>query len=361
MAILLFILGLICLIVGAEALVRGASRLAALFGISPLIIGLTVMAFGTSCPELAVSIKAALSNQSSIAVGNIVGSNICNILLILGFSALVVPLTVAQQLVRIEVPLMIFLAVLTLLFSLDTNFSRVEGLILVACLIAYIGFMIRQSRSESPEIQDEYAKELRRADRRPVGKVKCVVLILVGFGLLVLGSRWLVDSAVTFAHYLGVSELIVGLTIVAAGTSLPEVVTSVIAAVRGERDIAVGNAVGSNLFNLMCVLGVACLVAPDGMPVAPAVIRFDIPVMIAVSFACLPIFFTGHGISRSEGAMLLGYYAAYMLYLILASSQHDSLPEYSATMLFFVIPLTVITLAIVAAREWRGRSTKRAR
>lgn len=181
-------------------------------------------------------------------------------------------------------------------------------------------------------------------------------LIVIGLVLLVLGSRWFVDSAVLFAQYIGVSELVIGLTIVAAGTSLPEVVTSVIAAVRGERDIAVGNVVGSNLFNLMGVLGLASIIAPSGIEVSDAAIRFDIPVMIAVSFACLPIFFTGGVISRQEGALLLGYYAAYTFYLILAGSHHDALPWFSAAMLFFVIPLTAITMILVVIREIRRRS-----
>ncbi|MEZ4484779.1 MAG: hypothetical protein R2864_09320 [Syntrophotaleaceae bacterium] len=169
--------------------------------------------------------------------------------------------------------------------------------------------------------------------------------------MLVLGSRWLVDGAVSFAQYMGVSELVIGLTIVAAGTSLPEVVTSVIAAMRGERDIAVGNVVGSNLFNLMGVLGVASIIAPAGIEVSAAVSRFDLPVMIAVAFACLPIFFTGGVISRQEGALLLGYYVVYTLYLILAAAHHDLLPRFSAVMLYFVVPFTVGTILIIAARE----------
>ncbi len=351
MAILFFIAGLIFLIVGAEALVRGSSRLAAVLGISPLVIGLTVVAFGTSSPELAVSIKAALSDQASIAVGNIVGSNIFNVLFILGLSALIVPLIVSQQLVRLEVPLLIALSVIVLVFSLDENFSRTEGLLLVSGLAMYIGFLMYQSRRESGEVKDEYAKEFGSGRDAGSNWLKNIAMVLSGLALLVLGSRWLVDSAVSFAQYLGISELVIGLTIVSAGTSLPEVVTSLIAAMRGERDIAVGNVVGSNLFNIMGVLGIASIVAPTGMEVSAAVIRFDIPVMIAVAFACLPIFFTDGVISRQEGALLLGYYVAYTLYLILAAAHHDALPRFSAVMLYYVIPLTAVTLVIVAARK----------
>jgi cation:H+ antiporter len=355
MEIFLFVIGLIFLIIGAEALVRGASRLAANFGVSPLVIGLTVVAFGTSSPELAVSIKSALSNQASIALGNVVGSNIFNVLFILGISALIVPLVVAQQLVRFDVPLMIILSVVVLIFALDQNISRTDGLILVLGLVAYVWFLIYQSRKESKEVREEYNKEFGNEKHAGISWVKNIGLVVSGLALLVLGSRWLVDSAVSFAQFLGVSELVVGLTIVAAGTSLPEVVTSVIAAIRGERDIAVGNVVGSNIFNIMGVLGVAGLVAPAGIEVSPAVIGFDIPVMIAVALACLPIFFTGGVISRLEGGLLLGYYVAYTLYLVLATSQHDALAGVSVVMLYFVIPLTAVTMIVIALREIRSR------
>ena len=359
MAILLFFVGLGFLIIGAEALVRGASRLAAVLGISPLVIGLTVVAFGTSSPELAVSVKSALSGHANIALGNVVGSNIFNVLFILGLSALIVPLVVSQQLVRLDVPLMIALSVIVLILSLDENFSRAEGIMLVVGLAIYIWFLIYQSRRETIAVKDEYDKEFVTERHVKGNWIKNIGLVLGGLVLLVFGSRWLVDSAVSFAKYLGVSELVIGLTIVAAGTSLPEVVTSVIAAIRGERDIAVGNVVGSNIFNIMGVLGFASIIAPTGIKVSTAVIGFDIPVMIAVALACLPIFFTGGVISRQEGALLLGYYVAYTLYLVLAASHHDTLPGFSAVMLYFVIPLTVVTIIIVALREMRSRKKNR--
>ena len=355
MTILLFVLGLAFLIIGAEALVRGASRLAAVLGISPLVIGLTVVAFGTSSPELAVSIKSALSSQASIAVGNVVGSNIFNVLFILGLSALIVPLIVSQQLVRFDVPLMIVLSVIVLILCLDERLSRTDGLILFAGLVIYVWFLIYQSRRESAEVREEYAKNLEAESHSRDSWAKDIGFVLGGLVLLVLGSRWLVDSAVSFANYLGVSELVVGLTIVAAGTSLPEVVTSIIAALRGERDIAVGNVVGSNLFNLMGVLGLTSIVAPTGIEISTAVIGFDMPIMIVVALACLPIFFTGGVISRQEGVLLLGYYIAYTLYLVLAASHHDALPFFSAAMLYFVIPLTVITIIVVVLGEIRSR------
>lgn len=356
MTIFLFVAGLVLLVIGAEALVRGATRLAAVLGISPLVIGLTVVAFGTSSPELAVSVKSALSGESSIAVGNVVGSNIFNVLFILGVSALIVPLVVSQQLIRLDVPLMIVLSFIVLIMSLDESFGRVDGLMLVAGLVAYVWFLIHQSRRESARVNEEYAREFGVEQQSKPSWAKDTGLVVGGLVLLVLGSRWLVDSAVAFAQYLGVSELVVGLTIVAAGTSLPEVVTSIIAAMRGERDIAVGNVVGSNLFNIMGVLGIASIVAPAGIGVSPAVIGFDIPVMIGVALLCLPIFFTGGVISRQEGVLLLGYYVAYTLYLVLAASHHDALPQFSAAMLYVVIPLTVVTLIFLALQERRNRN-----
>lgn len=355
MAIFLFVIGLVFLIIGAEALVRGASRLAAVVGISPLVIGLTVVAFGTSSPELAVSVKSALSGQASLAVGNVVGSNIFNVLFILGISALIVPLVVSRQLIRFDVPLMIVLSGIVLILALDQSFSRTDGLMLVAGLVVYVCFLIFQSRRERVAEREKDPPEPGVEGYAKAGWLKNISLVFGGLVLLVLGSRWLVDSAVSFAQYLGVSELVVGLTIVAAGTSLPEVVTSIIAAVRGERDIAVGNVVGSNIFNMMGVLGLASLVAPSGIEISTAVIGFDIPVMIAVALACLPVFFTGGIISRREGVLLLGYYVAYTLYLILAASHHDALPKFSAVMLYFVIPLTAATMIIIAMRELRGR------
>jgi cation:H+ antiporter len=355
MAVFWFIAGLLFLIIGAEALVRGASRLAAVFGISPLVIGLTVVAFGTSSPELAVSLKSALSGQASIALGNVIGSNIFNVLFILGASALIVPLVVSQQLVRLDVPLMIALSFIVLLLALDARFGLVDGLLLVAGLVTYISVLIRLSRKETASARRQPVQETANTDPTGAGWVRNISLVIIGLALLVLGSRWLVDGAVTFARHLGVSELIVGLTIVAAGTSLPEVVTSIIAALRGERDIAVGNVVGSNIFNILAVLGITSMVAPGGIEVSPAVIGFDIPVMIAVALACLPIFFTGGTISRTEGVLLLAYYVAYTAYLILAASHHDALPRFSAIMLEFVIPITVVTLIGLVLREARSR------
>lgn len=355
LTLVLFVIGLIILIIGAELLVRGASRLAVGFGISPLVVGLTVVAFGTSSPELAVSVGSALSGQADIALGNVVGSNIFNVLFILGISALIGALVVAQQLIRLDVPLMVGVSFLPLLLGADGKIGRLDGLLLFAGIVTYIVFAIRQSRKESGPVREEYDHEFGQGRRMGPRQVLLnIVFVIAGLALLVLGARWLVNGAVTIARALGLSELIIGLTIIAAGTSLPEVATSIIASLRGERDIAVGNVVGSNLFNILAVLGLTAAVAPGGVTVPQAALRFDLPFMIAVSVACLPIFFTGYRIARWEGALFLAYYVAYTLYLILDATGHDALPAYSVVLLEFVAPLTAITLALLAARAWRA-------
>jgi cation:H+ antiporter len=317
--------------------------MAAGFGISPLIIGLTVVALGTSAPEMAISVSSTFKGEADIAVGNVLGSNIFNVLFILGVSALISPLLVSKQLVRLDVPVMISVSFLAFVLSVDGRISSGEGAVLFGGIVAYVMVLIRIARrggemGEAIEQSKHWAVDL--------------VLIVVGLALLILGSRWLVDSAITIAEAMGVSELVIGLTIVSIGTSLPEVATSVVAAIRGQRDIAVGNVVGSNIFNILSVLGLTALVAPGGLPVSQAAINFDFPVMLAVAVACLPIFFVGYSITRWEGMLFLGYYTAYTLYLFLAATEHDALPEYSTAMLFFVVPLTLVTLLIVLFREY---------
>jgi cation:H+ antiporter len=348
--LLLLILGFGLLIVGAEILVRGAVQLATAIGISPLIIGLTVVAFGTSSPELAVSIQSAWMGQADLALGNVVGSNIFNVLFILGLAALVAPLLVSRQLIVRDVPLMIAASLLLPILGWDGSVSRLDGLILFAISIAYLAYSIRQSRKASQAIPDEVKADL--AERQRPWYVNAL-LVIVGLLVLVIGSDWLVDGAVAIARSWGVSELVIGLTIVAAGTSMPEVAASIIASLRAQRDIAVGNVVGSNLFNILVVLGLTAVFAPNGVEVPMAAFSFDIPVMIAAAVACLPIFFSGRIIARWEGALFLGYYIAYTLYLILSATQHDALPLFSQTMLWFVIPLTLVTFIVLAVREAR--------
>ena len=357
MTVLFLILGLALLVVGAEFLVRGSSRLAAALGISPLVIGLTVVAFGTSAPELAVSIQSSLAGSANIVLGYVVGSNIFNVLLILGLSALVIPLTVSRQLIRLDVPLMIGVSLLTLALGWDQRIGRLEGALLFAKLVAYTVFLVRQSRKESKKrAQDEFSEEYSAKESPSLLMwLKNLGLVVGGLGLLVLGSDWLVDSAVAIAQAFGVSDLVIGLTVVAAGTSMPELVTSIVAAKKGERDIAVGNIVGSNIFNILCVLGLSSLISPTGVAVEMAALRFDIPVMIAVAFACFPIFFTGMVISRREGGLFSLYYLAYTAYLVLQAIGHPALPVLGKALLYGALPLTFVGLAVAFAMELRRR------
>ena len=358
---LMLIAGIVLLVAGAEALVRGASRLALAAGISPLVVGLTVVAYGTSMPELAVSWKASMLGQPDIAVGNVVGSNICNILLILGLSATVAPLVVDQRLVRKDVPIMIGVSVLVLLAGLDGTVQRWEGLLFVLGGVLYTWFAIVQSRKETKAVQEEYSDEFPAPVRRgPLVHVLNVLLVAAGLVILVIGARLLVDAAVKIALACGVTERLIGLTIVAVGTSLPELATSVVAAARGQRDIAVGNVVGSNIFNILIVLGASAAVSRVGVTVSPAMLKFDIPVMIAVALTCLPVFMAGHQIRRTEGMLLVGYFIAYTAYLVLADLKHSLLTNFTQAMITFVIPLTVIALAfstIQAVRRGDHRKT----
>lgn len=354
--LLLFVGGLALLIIGAEILVRGASRLAVAAGLSPLVVGLTVVAYGTSAPELAVTVQSSYMGRADIAIGNVVGSNICNILLILGASATIAPLIVSRQLVRLDVPLMAGVSFLVLLMGLDGKLGRGDGIILCLGAIAYTLFTLRQGRQESEEIAKEVTPEPGNRKSRQSSKQIAVqfAFIVVGIGMLVLGSDWLIDGAVVVAQAFGVGELIIGLTIVAIGTSLPEIATSIVAAIRGQRDIAVGNAIGSNIFNILAVLGVCSLVSPHGVTVSMPALHFDIPVMIAVAVACLPIFFTGYRIDRWEGFLFLAYYIAYFMYLFLNATEHSALAAFSRIMIAFVLPLTLVTLLIVAIRAIRS-------
>ncbi len=352
-AIFFFIGGLLILILGAEFLLRGSSRLAAAFGISPLVIGLTIVAIGTASPEIAVSLQAAVNGQGDLTLGNVLGSNIFNILFILGMTAMVAPIIIAEQLIRLDAPIMLAVSLLVLALALDGNLALLDSLILLVCLVGYTVFALRQSRRESQKVQNEYAEEYA-AKQRPTTKNMAINLLLIaaGLGLLVAGSRWLVDSAVSIARMLRVSELIIGLTIVAVGTSLPEVTTSLMAALKKQSDIAVGNAVGSNIFNLLGDLGIRAILAPGGIPVSARVLQFDFLVMIFVALVSLPIFYLDNKISRIEGALLLSYYFLYLVYIILQATNSPALPALSWFAAFFV-PMTFLALIAFAIRSAR--------
>ncbi|MBL8101997.1 MAG: calcium/sodium antiporter [Anaerolineales bacterium] len=353
--ILHFVAGLVILILGADLLVRGASRLAAAFGVSPLVIGLTIVAIGTASPEIAVSLQAAANGQGDLTLGNVLGSNIFNILFILGVTAIVAPIVIAEQLIRKDAPIMLGISLITLVLALDGNLSLVDGTILILLLIAYMVFALKQSRSEGREVQKEYAEEYAPKETRTTkNTIVNAVFILIGLGLLVFGSNWLVESSVQIAKILGVSELIIGLTIVAVGTSLPEVATSVIAAIKGESDIAVGNAVGSNIFNLLGVLGIGALVSPDGISVAARVLQFDLPVMVFVALVTMPIFYIDSRISRLEGGLLLSYYVTYVIFVIMRATESPALPAMQLFITFYA-PITFTIGIVLAIRSMRTR------
>ncbi|MCC6219400.1 MAG: calcium/sodium antiporter, partial [Aquabacterium sp.] len=338
-------------------LVRGAAKLALSFGISPLVVGLTVVAFGTSAPELAVSAGAVLDGKVDIAIGNVVGSNILNVLLILGASAVITPLVVHLQLIRQEVPIMIAASVALLLMMLDGVVATWESALLVGAMVIYTVFLVWQSRRQSASADAEFEGEVDLNSTWDRHWSVQLGLILLGLVALVTGSHFLVEAAVTTAKQWGVSDVVIALTIVALGTSLPEIATSVTAALKGQRDMAVGNVVGSNTFNILGCLGISGMLSTSGLVVAESVIHFDAWVMLAVALACLPIFISGREIARWEGVVFLLYYAAYTAYLILASQAHDALQQFSAVMLYFVVPLTVITMAVSLFKHRRvGRT-----
>ena len=357
MTLLLLALGLVLLTGGAELLVRGASRLARAVGLSPLIIGLTVVAYGTSAPEFAVNVKAGLSGQTDIALGNVIGSNMFNVLVVLGLAALIAPLAVSHQLVRLDVPVMIAVSALAWLLAADGAITRVEGLALLAGIILYTAFLLRQGRKTSPFPGEPAASEHKKTSPSAFKAfVSPVLFVLVGLALLVIGARCLVAGASDIARLLGVSELLIGLTIVAVGTSLPELATSVVAGIRGERDIAVGNVVGSNIFNILAVLGVAAVIS-GRVPVPAPALRLDFPLMVAAALACLPIFFTGARISRWEGALFLACYAAYIAYLILAASRHHALPAFTAVMLYLALPIATLGILLSLLHALRRKTS----
>jgi cation:H+ antiporter len=356
------VLGFGCLAVGGELLVRGASGLAKKLGFSELIIGLTVVAFATSAPELAVSLNAAYYGYADVAFGNVVGSNIFNILFVLGLSALVAPLIVNRQLLHRDVPVMIALSLLTYWIARNGVIEHYEAVVLLVLLLGYIALSVVTGRQnnrtpiEIPDCQSEDTKPQSQTSCRRWSLLLIIrnvavlsglsIVVCVGVGVLVLGAKLFVDGAVSLAQAWGISELVIAVTIVAAGTSLPEAATSIVAGLQGRRDIAIGNVVGSNIFNILNVLGFGTLVTRNGMNVAEEALALDLPIMVGVAMVCLPIFFTGQTVGRLEGLLLFGYYLAYTTNLGLAVTHSPYLSVFRQAMLWGIIPLTVLLLAI---------------
>ncbi len=339
--VLLWILsGLLLLYVGAELLVRHASASASMLGVSKLIVGLTIVAYGTSTPELMVNLVASIQNNTDIAVGNIVGSNIFNVLFVLGISAIAYPLAVHRQIIRLDVPIMIGVSIVLWLLSLNGALHVWTGALLLLGIIAYTVFLVYYSKTQS---QDEFVQN----KQEPLNKKrlwKHLAWIAASLGLLTIGSECLVNGAIQLARMWGVSELMISLTIVAAGTSLPELATSLLATIRGHRDIAVGNVVGSNIYNILAILGISAIVAPDGLPISESVLWIDLPIMVASAIACFPIFATGHTIYRWEGCLLVFYYFLYLTNLVLQATDNPFFTHFHSIVYIFLLPLTLIAL-----------------
>lgn len=311
--------GLGLLYIGAQTLIKGGTGLALRLGLTPLVIGLTVIAYGTSSPEMVVSLQAALSGNGAISIGNVVGSNICNIALILGLCALVTPVTASSQIIRREIPIMMAATVVLCVFLLDDTLARWEGAVLFLGVVVYTVTTVRAARKQTEAdkvLAAEFKSQIASGGEAESAKVSLGAAIgftVLGLGLLVAGSHFFVSGAVTLAEGWGISQTVIGLTIVAVGTSMPELATSLVAAIRKQSDVAIGNVVGSNIFNIVGILGLCALIKPIS---APGISLVDLGLMLAIAVALLPLCKTGGRISRAEGAVLLAVYAGYTWWLI---------------------------------------------
>jgi cation:H+ antiporter len=318
---LVFLAGLVVLVLGADFILRGATRIAAMSGVRPIIIGLTIVSVGTSLPELAVGITAVSEGRGSLAVGNIAGTNILNILFILGLSAAIRPLPLQLMSLRLDVPVMMVSSVVIFLMALDGVLSQLEGGILVLSALVYTVALVRLSKKESAvmrrEFAEEFSKEVLLEKPGLLAGIGSALLLVAGMGLTILGAEFLVKGSVSIASSMGVSDAVIGLTIVAIGTSAPELVTTMVATVKDDRDVAIGNLIGSSISNILVILGVTCLVAPDGVEVTGDVLWFDLPLAAAVAIACYPVFRSDRMVSRPEGLIFVSLYLVYMVVLIL--------------------------------------------
>lgn len=343
----IFLIGLVGLVLGADLLVRGASRLAALMSVSPLLVGLTIVALGTSAPEIAVSLKSSLEGLSDIAVGNVVGSNILNILLVLGFSALITPLTVHRQVVKQEIPILVGVSLLLVLFAQDGGLSKSESLFLVLGSLLYFAYLINDSRQKKKEVPTEPINT--------TGTLKVWItnlgFIILGLVLLVYGSQLLVDAAVQVSQQFGWSQSLVGLTIVAIGTSLPEIATSLMAAVKGEKDLAVGNVIGSNILNILVCLGVAGIFSKQGLMIQPALVKADLWLMLAAAALLLPLATTERPLFRLEAILFIFFYTCYLIYLVAQDQAFSWAQDFNQIMIAWVLPLIISILLFALVKR----------
>lgn len=341
---------MLLLISGADLLVRAAVRLASRWRVRPLIIGLSMVAFGSSAAQLVISLQATFSGAQDIAVSSVFGSNIFNLLVTLGLTAVLTPLRVSRTLVRLDIPLMIGAGLLVWLLSLNQQLGRLEGLALLFGLALYLFLIRRQARRQQ--------RPLPVAGQPASRAWPQLLVLLAGLGLLIAGGHLLLDAAVDIAEGYGLSDRIIGLTIVAVGTSMPELATSVIAALRGQRDLAVGNVVGSCLFNLLGVLGLTAVIAPLPLTISPNALAFDLPVMVAVAALCLPLFLAGWRITRAEGIALLGLYLAYGLHVVAFSTGLGLATRLERLMLLYGLPLLAALLLASFVLAWRKQRRK---
>jgi len=337
------------MIIGAELSVRAAVVLAALLKTRPLFLGLTVIALGSSAPQMAVGLQAALTDSTDIAVGSVIGSNIFNVLVTLGLSALIIPLRVARQLVRVDLPLMIAATALVAALAWNGVLSALDGVLLLLGMAGYLFIVLRQFAHGVRHVAATDAAPRRRT--WPI--IGRLALMSGGLALLILGSHLLVGAAVVVAEDLGLSERVIGLTVIAVATSLPALMTSLIAALRGERDIAVGNIIGSNLFNLLGVLGVTALISSGPLSISPNALDFDLPVMLGVAFLCLPLFYSGYRITRLEGLLLLGLYAVYGLHIVSFATGMPLAERLERLMVHYALPVLGLGVLISTFRAWR--------
>ncbi|MFJ3450836.1 calcium/sodium antiporter [Pseudomonas sichuanensis] len=342
-------LGLLLLILGAELLVRAALRLATRLHVRPLIIGLSLVAFGSTAPQLTVSLQAAYQGAPDVAVGSVIGSNIFNVLVILGLAALIIPLRVSRQLVRLDIPLMIAASGLVYLLAANGQLGRFEGALLLLGLLGYLLMLRHQSR--------HHARTYPAANTPVTGAGRfwsgVLLQVFLGLGLLSLAGHLLLQAAVEVATDLGLSERVIGLTVVAVCTSLPELAAALIAALRGEREVAVGTVIGSNLFNLLAVLGLTAVVAPEPLSISPNALDFDLPVMLGVAALCLPVFYSGFRVTRAEGLVFLCLYLAYGLHVVTFTTGLPLAGRLENLMLFYVLPALGVVLLYTTVRAWR--------
>ena len=363
--------GLVGLVIAGTAIVRSASVIGARLGLPPLVIGLTIVAAGTSAPELAVVWQAANNGDSGLALGSVVGSNIANVLLVLGIVSVISAINVTRQAVMLDAPVMIGASVLVLVLGLDGHLTQRDGFVLVGCLTAYIVTTITVAKRNQPatvddspgaadtdDIDDAAGSErfgwaTRLADTFP----GAVAMFAVGAVSVAIAAQFVVSGAGSLATSWGMSELVVGLTVLAVGTSAPEIATSVIAALRGNADVALGNAIGSNVFNLLFVLGLVSATHSD-LPVDNSLQNLNLPVMLAAAVLALPYAITRLQIERLEGIMFLVIYAAYTAYLVLDGTGNSISEEFGVVALMVITPLSLMVIASATLRRrWRRRAT----